>query len=69
MFELSKNILGKVSFDEMLFRKELVKATKWIEPDEKVLLMMWCYTTFGHCYEEAITEVFSNIIKPQQNSH
>ena len=38
MFELSKNILEKVSFDKTLFRKELIKAVHWLKPDEKTLL-------------------------------
>jgi hypothetical protein len=51
MFELSKNILEKVSFDRALFQKELMKAAKWLKPDEKTLLKVWCLTTFGHMYK------------------
>ena len=60
MFDLSKTILTKVSFDKMLFRKELSKAIKWIKPDEKALLKVWCLTTFGNVYQNEILEVFSN---------
>ena len=63
MYELSKNILEKVSFDKTLFRKELTKALKWIKPDEKMLLMVWCIATFGHKHNDVITEVFKNITK------
>ena len=63
MFELSKRILEKVSFDKTLFRKELVKAVKWLKPEEKTLLMMWCLATFGHRYRDVITEVYKNITK------
>ena len=63
MFELSKNILEKVSFDKTLFRKELVKAVKWLKPEEKTLLMMWCLATFGHRYRDVITEVYKNITR------
>lgn len=63
MFELSKNILEKVSFDKTLFQKELVKALKWLKPDEKTLLKMWCLTTFGHQYRDVIREVFKNVTK------
>ena len=63
MFELSKNILEKVSFDKTLFRKELVKAVKWLKPEEKALLMMWCLATFGHRYRDIIMEVYKNITK------
>jgi hypothetical protein len=58
MLELSKNILYKVSFDKKLFRKELVKAIKWINKDEIVLLRAWSIATFGHLYGDVIKEVF-----------
>ncbi len=61
MFELSKKILEKVSFDKMLFRKELKKAIAWIQPSEKVLLKVWCLTTYGQLYAEDIMEVFGNV--------
>ena len=63
MFELSKKILEKVSFDKTLFRKELAKAVKWLKPEEKVLLMMWCLATFGHRYRDVITEVYNSVTK------
>ena len=63
MYELSKNILEKVSFDKTLFRKELIKSVKWLKPDEKMLLMVWCVSTFGHKYSDVITEVYKNITK------
>jgi hypothetical protein len=61
MFELSKNILEKVSFDKTLFRKELMKAIKWLKPEEKALLMMWCLATFGHQYKDVITDVYKSV--------
>ena len=63
MFELSKKILEKVSFDKTLFRKELTKAVKWLKPDEKMMLMVWCLATFGNQYKDVIKEVFKNITK------
>jgi hypothetical protein len=63
MYELSKNILEKVSFDKTLFRKELTKAVKWLKPDEKTLLKVWCLGTFGHQYKSEIMEVFKNVTK------
>jgi hypothetical protein len=62
MFELSKNILEKVSFDKALFLKELTKAVKWVKPDEKILLKVWCLTTFGHKYQDEIMEIFKNVM-------
>jgi len=63
MFELSKNILEKVSFDKSLFRKELTKSVKWLAPNEKILLKVWCLTTFGNQYKDVIIEVYKNVTK------
>ena len=58
MFEYTKQILTKVSFDRMLFRKELKKAMKWLKSDERRMLMVWCLATFGQRYSDIINEVF-----------
>jgi len=60
MFELSKNILQKVSFDKTLFRKELTKALQWLKKEEQFLLFVWCVTTF-HQYTDLVTEVYKNV--------
>ncbi|HKR03568.1 MAG TPA: hypothetical protein VJY62_02955 [Bacteroidia bacterium] len=58
MFEYTKQILTKVSFDRVLFRKELKKAMKWLKSEERRMLMVWCLATFGHTYSDVIREVF-----------
>jgi hypothetical protein len=63
MFEFSKKILEKVSFDKALFYKELVKTLKWIRPDERMLLYAWCIANFGHMYKEQIMDAFKLVIK------
>lgn len=63
MYELSKQILEKVSFDRKLFRKELQKAVNWLKPDEKMLLKVWALSTFGHMYHDEIMEVFKQVTK------
>ena len=63
MLEMSKLILQKVSFDKNLFTKELTKAIQWLKPDEKLILKVWCLSTFGHVYKDSIVEVFRNITK------
>lgn len=63
MYELSKHILQKVSFDRSLFRKELLKAVRWLKPDEKLLLQVWCISTFGHVYRDVINEVFEQVVR------
>lgn len=56
MYEMTKHILEKVSFDKSLFRKELFKARKFLKKDELLLLRLWCLTTFGHLYQDVIVE-------------
>ncbi|MGV6862432.1 MAG: hypothetical protein ACWA41_11710 [Putridiphycobacter sp.] len=59
MLELYKEILSKVSFDKLLFQKELNKAIKWITSnDEKESLKQWCYSKFGKEYPEVIKLAF-----------
>lgn len=61
MFEYTKQILTKVSFDKVLFRKELKKAIKWLKSDERRMLMLWCLATFGQQYADIIREVFRKV--------
>jgi hypothetical protein len=61
MFEMSKLILQRVSFDKTLFRKELVKAKKWLTPSERTLLYAWCLTQFG-MYKDVVLEVFRHTV-------
>lgn len=61
MFEMSKLILQRVSFDKKLFRKELSKALKWLKPKEKTVLYAWCLTNFG-MYRDVIMEVFRHAV-------
>ncbi len=58
MLEYSKEILLKVSFDKVLFTKELGKAIKWLKNDEQRVLMMWCLATFGAKYSDVIISMF-----------
>lgn len=63
MFELSKKILEKVSFDRSLFRKELTKSIHWLKHDERLMLKVWCLATFGTQYREVIRQVFRGFLK------
>ena len=63
MFELSKKILQAVSFDKTLFQKELTKAVKWCKPNEKLLLKVWCLSTFGAIYRDVVIDVYKNVTK------
>lgn len=61
MYEYTKEILTKVSFDRTLFRKELKKSIQWLQREEKNLLKVWCLATFGNLYLDVITDVFKSI--------
>jgi hypothetical protein len=57
MFEYTKQILTKVSFDKNLFRKELTKAMRILKKDERRLLKIWCVATFA-AYSDVMLDVF-----------
>lgn len=57
MFEYSKQILTKVSFDRNLFRKELIKSLRILKRDERNLLKLWCVATFA-TYSDVIVDTF-----------
>ncbi len=58
MLELCKEILVKVSFDKVLFQKELSKALKWIKSDELEGFKEWCLKTFGKKYPKILQVAF-----------
>jgi len=62
MYEFSKKILSKVSFDRHLFAKELIKAIHWVTPSERNLLKIWCLATFGHLYQHEILDAFNSVM-------
>jgi hypothetical protein len=57
MLEQTKIVLANVSFDFGLFRKELVKAIKWLNPSEIETLKNWCLENFTDRYNEIVTDV------------
>jgi hypothetical protein len=50
MLAYSKNVLSKMSFDVLLFRKELSKAYQNLLEDEIEELMNWVNDQFGPQY-------------------
>tara|TARA_B100001142_G_scaffold261695_1_gene264445 strand:- start:459 stop:644 length:186 start_codon:yes stop_codon:yes gene_type:complete len=60
MLEFSKKILSKVSFDKILFKKELKKSARWLNNKEGASLKIWALSSFSH-YKEVILEVFDQI--------
>jgi len=50
MLAYSKNVLNKMSFDVILFKKELTKACKNLLEEEIEDLMKWVMEKFGPQY-------------------
>ena len=64
MFELTKKILVRVSFDPQLFQKELAKAIRWMTDSEEVQrLREWCIKEFGAVYPSIVHTAFSSQVK------
>lgn len=61
MYELSKTVLERVSFDKSLFKKELRKALRYLSLDEMKKLKLWAIASFGHIYSDVIIETFESI--------
>ena len=61
MLEFCKDILLKVSFSRKLFKKELIKAVRWLNKGERILLKAWCLATFGQVYGDVIMKAFKQI--------
>ncbi|HLK97173.1 MAG TPA: hypothetical protein VK364_05340 [Hymenobacter sp.] len=62
MLEYAKTILLKVSFDRILFEKELRKALRMLLPDELVQLKAWCYEQFSNLYRRILNRVFTQSV-------
>lgn len=60
MLEFTKKILNNVSFDKMLFKKELKKSISWLNKKDIILLKIWSLTVFTQ-YKDTILEVFDQM--------
>lgn len=58
MLEYVKTILQKVSFDTVLFRKELQKSIEWLTLKEKVELKGWLNYSFNGDHQKIIKDIF-----------
>tara|TARA_R110000868_G_scaffold113264_1_gene304150 strand:+ start:5991 stop:6176 length:186 start_codon:yes stop_codon:yes gene_type:complete len=59
ILEYSKLILLKVSFNETLFEKELLKAKNLITSNEVIEFRIWCVTEFGARYHDIIEKIIT----------
>lgn len=58
MLNYVKTVLTKVSFDALLFEKELRKAIKLLVAEEIKDLKNWCYSRFGNQHEAILNRCF-----------
>ncbi len=58
MLEYTKTILGKVSFDKSLFKRELEKSLSHLEAREIRHLVSWLHKNYGRQYPDLIEEFF-----------
>lgn len=58
MLDYAKTIVKKVSFDPLLFEKELKKAIKSLIPKEIIEFKNWCYHQFGQRYSHILDQCF-----------
>ena len=59
MLDYFKTILKKVSFDVILFEKELKKAIKSLVKKEIEELKMWCFNHFWDKHPQVLQKCFS----------
>lgn len=62
MLEFCKKVLTNVSFDRFLFKKELLKAIRWVNKEELGSLKDWCMGKFGYKYEDIINSSFHPVL-------
>jgi len=58
MLEYFKTILNKVSFDLLLFEKELRKSISRLLPNEVEDLKKWCYDQFNGKHQQILDKCF-----------
>jgi hypothetical protein len=58
MLNYVKTVLSKVSFDALLFEKELRKAIKMLIAEEVNDLKQWCYSRFGEQHTGILNRCF-----------
>jgi hypothetical protein len=62
MLEYTKTIMHKVSFSRSLLQKELGKALKWLNQQEREELAKWTRSNFGTVYEDLLKEEKEEVI-------
>ena len=61
MLNYTKSLLQKISFDRLLFIKELKKSLTRLKDEEIINLKYWCLITFPNLYQNEIFESYHSI--------
>ncbi|QNL21491.1 hypothetical protein HZR84_05935 [Hyphobacterium sp. CCMP332] len=61
MLEYSKTILKKVSFDNALFERELLKAIRNIITEKLEEFRRWCFIHFGQSHRDILIRAFNTV--------
>ena len=61
MLEYVKTILTKVSFDTVLFEKELRKGLQMLIRDEVRELRSWCFDRFQDQHQQVLQRCFASV--------
>lgn len=62
MIDYCKTVLEKVSFEPILFEKELIKSLKWLNQTEKDEFIKWCSINFKNKMDSLNIKVNQNFI-------
>ncbi|WP_258103218.1 hypothetical protein [Marinoscillum sp. MHG1-6] len=60
MLEYFKTVLSKVSFDDILFEKELLKAISSLNDEEVSTLEDWCFENYEDRYGPVLIKCFAS---------
>jgi hypothetical protein len=61
MLEHQKIVLQKLSYDEKLFKREIIKSFRWLKSYEIIKLHEWLLANFGKTHRTVIQDVFEFI--------
>ncbi|MBN1598748.1 MAG: hypothetical protein JW894_10670 [Bacteroidales bacterium] len=61
MLEHQKKVLEQLSYDKVLFRKEILKSFRWLKSYEIIMLHNWLKDNYGQKYPDVIQDVFEFI--------
>lgn len=61
MLDHQKVLLDQLSYDKILFRKEIIKSFRWLKSYEIIKLHDWLQDKYGDTHGEVISDVFEYI--------